>query len=66
MSKSLEFKLGARVRVTAPGDDHLGECGEVVDFDPINDGHQLVHVKLDNGPTMMMQTSQLEVVEPAS
>jgi hypothetical protein len=66
MSKSLAFKLGARVRVTAEGDDHFGEYGELVDFDPNNDGHQLAHVQLDDGPTMMMQTSQLEVVEPAS
>lgn len=65
MAKPLAFKLGARVRITAEGDDHFGECGELVDFDPNNDGHQLAHVKLDDGPTMMMQTSQLEVIAAA-
>jgi hypothetical protein len=63
MTKNLAFKLGARVRVTAEGDDHFGEAGELVDFDPINDGQSLAHVKLDDGPTLLMQTGQLEVIE---
>jgi hypothetical protein len=63
MTKNLAFKLGARVCVTAEGDDHFGETGELVDFDPINDGQSLAHVKLDDGPTLLMQTGQLEVIE---
>jgi hypothetical protein len=63
MADDLAFKLGARVRVTAEGNDRFGETGELVDFDPINDGRSLAHVKLDDGPTVLMQTGQLEVIE---
>jgi hypothetical protein len=63
MPSNLAFKLGARVRVTAEGDDHFGKTGELVDFDPINDGQSLAHVKLDDGPTLLMQSGQLEVIE---
>jgi hypothetical protein len=64
MSETSAFDLGARVRVTAKGHEQFGETGEIVDFSPVNDGAQLVHVKLDDGPTMMMQTGQLKVIPP--
>jgi hypothetical protein len=62
MSDTSPFVLGARVRVTAKGLERFGESGEIVDFNPINDGAQLAHVRFEDGTTLMMQTGQLEAI----